>query len=160
MMRDDKIKNLLIYFCQKSKAELSNARLTKLVYLSDWLSLLKNGKQITHIDWLFNRYGPYVNDIFDLVNEDKDTFEVKEEKNFYGAKKIAISLRKRKEYKKTEEISIANMVLKATEDKNFEKFIDFVYETPPVKNTERYSFLELSDFAKTHKEEGLRMFSL
>ncbi len=33
------------------KGELSNARLTKMVYLTDWKNALLSGRQVTDISW-------------------------------------------------------------------------------------------------------------
>ena len=45
------------------KQELSNARLTKTVYLADWKQAIIKHRQISDIKWYFDNYGPFVNDI-------------------------------------------------------------------------------------------------
>ncbi|MFC0274215.1 Panacea domain-containing protein [Metabacillus herbersteinensis] len=42
-----------------------------MVYLADWYSALKNGKQLTNIEWYFDHYGPYVVDVYNAVKEDQ-----------------------------------------------------------------------------------------
>ena len=64
-----KLQNIVAYLCSMypHKSELSNARLTKLVYLAHWFSALLDGRPMTNIEWLFNHYGPYVDDVVDSV---------------------------------------------------------------------------------------------
>ena len=59
------IKDVLAYIITKYpyESELSKARLTKLVYLSDWESSVSRGKSITDLEWYFNHYGPYIDEI-------------------------------------------------------------------------------------------------
>ena len=47
----DNVKDIVAYICCKYpySSELSNARLTKLVYLADWMSAVANDEQVTDI---------------------------------------------------------------------------------------------------------------
>ena len=62
-----KLKDVMAYliknYPENIRHEMSNARLTKMVYLADWHRVLKSDKQITNIDWYFDNYGPFVHDI-------------------------------------------------------------------------------------------------
>jgi hypothetical protein len=49
--------------------ELSKPRLVKLIYLIDWKHAIDNGTQATNIQWYFNHYGPYVDDVIDLIKQ-------------------------------------------------------------------------------------------
>lgn len=64
--------------------ELSKPRLVKLIYLIDWKYTIDNGTQYTDIKWIYNNYGPYVNDIIGLMREKKDVFLVETYPNPYG----------------------------------------------------------------------------
>lgn len=65
----DKLEAVIAYLCENypHKSELSKARLTKLVYLADWKSCIESNKQISGIEWVFNHYGPYVDDIYNAA---------------------------------------------------------------------------------------------
>jgi len=43
--------------------EMSNARITKMVYLADWKHAIDSHRQISSINWVFNNYGPFVWDV-------------------------------------------------------------------------------------------------
>ena len=70
-MKDKKLLNVVTYLVKNYPVEdhLSNARVTKMVYLADWFHALNHQKQITSIKWYFDNYGPFVWDIKDLVEE-------------------------------------------------------------------------------------------
>jgi len=67
-----KLSTVLRFLCEKYplKNELSNARLTKMVYLADWRSALMYGNQITDIEWYFDNFGPYVHDVVNTARTD------------------------------------------------------------------------------------------
>ena len=72
------IKDLVRYIVKNypNKNDLSKARLNKLIYLIDWKSALDNQEQISNIEWIFNHYGPYVNDIeLNLRSDDRFSIE-------------------------------------------------------------------------------------
>lgn len=84
----DKIKNVIKYILREYpyKSELSASRLTKMVYLVDWKSAIMKNRQVTDTHWLFNHYGPYVDDFMDIANKDSD-IEIKNETTMFGGKK-------------------------------------------------------------------------
>ena len=88
----NKLRSIMAYLAIKypHKSELSKARLTKLVYLSDWFSSLLDDKQMTDIKWVFNHYGPYVDEVSELAAVDDD-FSITPEKTVYGGDKFVIS---------------------------------------------------------------------
>jgi hypothetical protein len=146
----------MAYFASEypHKNELSKARLTKLVYLADWFSSLLDGRQITDIDWVFNHYGPYVDDVANLANIDSD-FSVTSERTRDGGDKYVISysgddvsdnLTKR-------EKAILDAIIKKTQPLYFNDFISYVYSTYPVSSSERYSYLDLVYLANKYKAE-------
>ncbi len=55
------IKDIVIHILKNypHKDELSNARVTKLVYLADWRHVLETKEQISSIKWYFDNYGPF-----------------------------------------------------------------------------------------------------
>ena len=87
----NKLRLIMAYFCGNypHKSELSKARLTKLVYLADWFSALLDNQQMSNIGWVFNHYGPYVDDVSNLASMDDD-FLITPEKTLYGGDKYVI----------------------------------------------------------------------
>ena len=61
----NKLNELIKYILVKYPKieELSKPRLVKLIYLIDWKHSIEFGEQYTDIRWIYNHYGPYVNDV-------------------------------------------------------------------------------------------------
>lgn len=152
----NKLRSIMAYIATKypHKNELSKARLTKLVYLSDWFSSLLDEKQMTDIDWLFNHYGPYVDDVYDIASKDSD-FSIKPEKTIYGGDKFVISFNGN--LNSTEltdrEKAIIDTIIEKTKTMYFNDFITYVYATYPVSSNERYSHMDLVTLAKEYKSQ-------
>lgn len=147
------LEKIIAYICQQYpyKDELSDARLTKMVYLTDWFSSLVNNKQATDIKWLFNHYGPYVPDIYQVA-KDNGNFVVKTKATVYGNNKKII------DYIGSDRIdldpltkSVMDTVIDKTKSMYFNDFIDYVYSTYPVKNNDRYSILDLPKLADEYR---------
>ena len=152
----NKLKEILAYIIKTypNKDDLSNARLTKLVYLADWKHVLTHNKQISDIKWYFDNYGPYVKDILKTVENNKCTFVAYETLNIFRESKILIAL-KQTQYgpsiSNEEKISIDH-IINVTHALNWTNFIKLVYSTYPIMSTERYNFLNLIEKAKVYKE--------
>lgn len=150
------ITNLIKYILQNypHKSELSVSRLTKMIYLADWKSAIENNNQLTDIRWHFNHYGPYVEDILKIAKKD-EYISVKNTTTLFGGKKTQIELSENfseeiflaEEYKK-----IADFVIDATKDKNYQEFIKLVYSTFPVLSSDKYSDLDLVKMASEYKK--------
>lgn len=152
----NKLQAIMAYFCinYPHKSELSKARLTKLVYLADWFSSLLDQHKATNIDWVFNHYGPYVDDVSNLAQRD-ESFSIMPEKTVYGGDKYVISysgdgtdlaLSER-------EKAILDAIIEKTQSMYFNDFIDYVYSTYPISSNERYTNLDLVSLAAKYKEE-------
>lgn len=151
-----KLHDILAYFCKNthSKSDLSKARITKLVYLADWMSATETGEQMTNIQWVFNHYGPYVNDVVEFARTNPD-FTVNQTVNDYGSFKEEISLTDPDriipiDLSQTEE-KILSKILELTSPMYFNSFIDYIYSTYPVANSERYDVFDLTQLAKESK---------
>jgi hypothetical protein len=146
----DVIKYICTYYPYAD--ELSKARLTKIIYLADWEYAKKYGKQLSDIEWCFNHFGPYVDDVADIARRDPD-LEVKSELNYYNCRKERIVLNRRiKAFKLTiEERHIIDAVMDKTHRMVWNDFIDHVYSTYPVKTQTRFSTLNLVELAKEEK---------
>ena len=136
--------------------EMSNARLTKMVYLSDWHHTVYAGRRMTDIDWFFDNHGPFVWDIKDAAVANSDLFEVLETKNMYGSRKTLIRLRDRvfsdDSLSETEKSSVISMI-EVTKKFYWDDFITFVYSTFPVLVSKKYSRLDLEALANRFREE-------
>ena len=87
------LKDVLVYILLKYpfKDELSNARVTKMIYLADWRHALEEKTQISPIEWFFNNYGPFVWDIMETTKSNTELFYIDESENLYGEKKVLLS---------------------------------------------------------------------
>mgnify|MGYP001351670268 CR=1 FL=1 len=151
-----KLADVMHYICTNypHPNELSNARLTKMVYLSDWRHALKNGDQITDIEWVFNHYGPFVDDVKDEA-ENNTAFKIYVVENYYGSPKRLISAasKDRQTSLTSDEKSAIDRVIDVTKKKYWDDFIKLVYSTFPVMSQERHSILNLKELAAEYKAQ-------
>jgi len=149
-----KLKDIIKYFCKNYpyKQELSKARLTKMVYLADWKKSLVSGKQMTNLQWKYNHYGPYIEEVINQIRND-DNFSVKKTTNFYGNFKEIISLISNKCSVELEDDDkkILDFIIEKTAPKSWSDFIKLVYSTYPIATMPKGSFLDLPELAKKYK---------
>ena len=153
-----RVSNVVTYLCSKypHKGELSKARVTKLVYLADWASAQKHKKQITDIKWFFHNYGPYVEDVISQSREDP-RIEIEMSATIYGDPKTLIKARPRSDCMiglSSEEINILDQVIQSTKPLFWDAFIQYVYNTYPIRNSDRHQELDLVALAKQERESG------
>lgn len=152
----DKLQSIIAFICRDypHKHELTKARLTKMVYLADWVSAILDEKQLTNIEWLFNHYGPYVDDVVE-ASQNSLGFNTEFQANMYGMPKYVISFNGNEENIELSqrERDILSAVINKTKTMFFNDFINYIYSTYPVKTKERYSTLNLVDLAKKFKQE-------
>lgn len=140
----------LLYSKISHKADLSKARLTKLVYLADWKMSQKHGRTISNIEWLFNHYGPYVDDIVNLARDSPD-FNLIITRNTYGSIKEQIQFTGETNNCNSiddDELKVIDEVAHETDPMYFNEFIEHVYSTYPVRESSRYSVLDLPKMAQ------------
>lgn len=147
-----RIKDVTAYICATYpyKHELSKTRVTKLVYLSDWKSAQRNEKQLTKIKWYFHNFGPYVDAVIDSAKKDR-RFEITSTSNLYGDPKVLFSIRDGEDYKKglsASEMGLIDEVIKDTNKLYWDSFIKHVYETFPIRATNRHQDLNLVSLAQ------------
>lgn len=143
--------DILAYILQEYpyKNELSNARVTKMVYLADWKQALEEKRQISPIKWFFNSYGPFVWDIMETAENNAELFDIDETENLYGERKKLLALRDKifqPQLTKTEKAAIDH-IIEVTKPMNWESFIRLVYSTHPIVSSERYTHLDLVEKA-------------
>ena len=130
--------------------DLTKTRITKLVYLVDWEFMEKYGKELTNLDCYLDHYGPYVSDVLDDADDDK-VLSINKTTSNYGTVKYIVKPKRDKEdlvYRDlyNSDTEILDKVISETEDLSWNEFIDYVYSTKPIQNSNRYSKLDLSKF--------------
>ncbi len=147
------INEIIKYICKNypDSTDLSKARLTKTIYLVDWYYAVKYKIQMTDIEWKFNHYGPYVGDIIEIAKQDPQ-LEIINTTNMFNYPMEIIKIKDNEKIKyellDKEKISVIEKVIEDIKTLSWNKFIKFVYETPPVKNQNRYSILDIVSWAK------------
>lgn len=153
----NKLQNIIAFLCVNypHKSEISKARLTKMVYLADWFSALLDKKQLTDIEWVFNHYGPYVDDIVNSVNN-ASGFKTEQQNTMYGTSKFVINFLGDEAIidLSQREKDILKAVIDKTKTMYFNDFVDYVYSTYPVKTNERYSTFNLVAIAEKYLSEN------
>lgn len=130
--------------------DLTKTRITKLVYLIDWENVKEYGIQITNIEWFFDHYGPYVSDVLDEADEDK-TVSIYSTISNFGTVKYIVQPKRNKEELLYDDLTdndkdIIDRVIDKTKNLYWNEFINYVYSTEPIKNSTRYSVLDLKSF--------------
>lgn len=151
------LKDIIYYliknYSAKFKSDLSNARVTKMVYLADWHQAINYKRQLTNIHWFFDNYGPYVADVKNEIEASQDIFTSENTHNFFGNTKIIFDIKNgySPELSKEAEESIQH-IIEVTNALNWNDFIKLVYSTYPIMSSDRYSFLDLVQKASEYEK--------
>jgi hypothetical protein len=151
-----KLADVLLYICQNypHRDELSKARITKMVYLADWKAAIETRQQITPIQWRFDHYGPWVDDVVQTARSDS-RFKVRKGLTFFGNDKDVISLVPGASSINPEltadEVKILDFMIQATEKLTWNDFIKLIYSTYPIMSEPRYSSLDLVTLANDYQ---------
>ena len=146
------LKMLMAYFCKyyPYKDDISKARLNKMIYLADWKSAIESGSQLSEIHWLYNNYGPYVNEVANLARND-DWFVIYNTYNSLGHKKNIIYINN---YVQDSDIILSdedkkytNFVIESTQSLSWSNFIRLVYSTYPIISSTKKEYLNLVELA-------------
>ena len=149
----NKLKDVLSYIVKNYpySDDLTKTRTTKLVYLVDWEYTKKYGHQLTSIEWFFDHYGPYVSDVLDEADKDR-RISIKKTKSNFGTVKYMVMPKFTKNdivYSLTaDEIEVIDDVIEKTKLLSWNQFIRYVYDTSPIKNSEKYEKLDLLKYVK------------
>ena len=152
-----KLKMIMAYFCKyyPYKDDISKARLNKMIYLADWKAAIEEGKQLSEIHWLYNNYGPYVNQIADLAQSD-NWFIIYNTVNNAGHKKNIIYINNQVQDNdiqlSEDEKKYINYVIESTHSLSWSDFIRLVYSTYPIISSTKKDYLNLVDFARQYNE--------
>jgi hypothetical protein len=134
--------------------ELSNARLTKMVYLADWRQAIVEGRQITRINWYFDNFGPFVRDVVNTAASRDDLFATDLGSNMYGQPKVSFQM-KHTGYNPSldqSERAAIDHIIEVTKKLYWNDFIKLVYSTHPIASSDRYTYLDLVQKAKEYSE--------
>lgn len=148
--------DVMAYIIQNypTKHELSNARLTKMVYLADWKQAISTGRQISPIHWYFDNFGPFVRDVETTAAFRDDLFATDLGSNMYGQPKKSFTMKDlgyRPKLDSSEQAAIDH-IIEVTKRLYWNDFIKLVYSTHPIASSERYSYLDLAQKAKEYGE--------
>jgi hypothetical protein len=137
------------------KEELSNARVTKMLYLADWHNHIRGKPAVTSIDWYFDNYGPFVWDVRNAVRN-SNNMEIEATLNYYGTPKDQFVLKNKNYHPAISEDDKAALdhVILETKSLTWPSFIKLVYSTYPISSSERYTKLNLT--AKAREYNSLR----
>lgn len=143
-----------IFRTYPSPLQLSKPRLVKIIYLIDWKYCIDFGEQATNINWYFNHYGPYVEDIINTLKNSPEDFLVQSYSNpFGGGISDRIQLISKREISIPNEVkSVADLIISRTNQFDWTTFISLVYSTYPVKTSSKYTKLNLVQDAIEYKK--------
>lgn len=145
---------LIANYHQEQMEELSYARLTKLVYLSDWHFAINHKKQITGIEWYYDIYGPITKEVEKTALNYSNLFITDFGNNEFGQPKKTLRLREpnqKLEIGKNEEITF-NHIIEVTSDLLMGGLINLFYSTYPVRAAEQFTFLNLPMLAAEYQK--------
>ncbi|MBZ7930933.1 Panacea domain-containing protein [Campylobacter molothri] len=143
------------YFIKNSKTVLSKGRLNKLIYLVDWKNCLDNNEQLTAIQWKFNHYGPYVDEIQDTIeNDSKKRITITNKTNYFRSVKYELSIKKDDFISPTkQQKKVLDLILQITDNLNWSDFINLVYSTYPIKVSIRGEIMDLVKLSIEYKNK-------
>lgn len=150
------LRNIIIYFLKKypNPAELSKPRLVKLIYLADWKYSIEKKSQITNINWFYNHFGPYVEEVINYIKQDTSSFDVTSTINAYGGSSDKIRLKDNVDFDESllsKDIKeTLDFVIEKTYNLGWSNFISLVYSTYPIQNSPQYSNLDLPKMAEEY----------
>ena len=149
------LRDVVAYICKNypNENDLSNARVTKMVYLADWKSAIERREQLTDISWRFDHYGPFVYDVRDVAESDP-AFRIVPTQNPFGSHKELLRVSEDVDYPSLseDEMQVLDHVLETSAELNWDQFIKLVYSTYPIFTKERYSKLDLVQLAEEYGE--------
>lgn len=152
----DDLKDIAAYLISRMPAQsTSNARLTKMVYLADWRSVVRSGKQLTGIQWYFDSYGPFVWDVYQSIEENLETFEPDERRGRDGIRERVIRLRDKGFEPNLSDRCRETLdhVLLKTRNLGWKDFIRLVYSTFPIFHSEQFTDLDLAELGRRYKAQ-------
>lgn len=148
------IKDLVAGFfqCLPVRAEISEERLAKLVYLADWKHAIQNdGRQITELKWYFDSYGPYASQVFDIVHR-SPIFRTRQLSKEWEDSQFVVALfdHSYDPTLKPSERDAIRHVTSVAAARSWGELIKLVSSTYPILAGPRYEFINMPAMAKAY----------
>jgi len=147
------LREVLAYFCHHypHKGELSEVRLTGMVYLADWKSAVDRGRKlITSLRWLFDETGPSTPNIMKLIRRDPD-FEIRLTGSRFEELTELIFYRGPAPILGRPDQDILDFVIDRSSSKTWTELTRLVYSTYPILTQPRHCPLDLESLAKKYR---------
>jgi hypothetical protein len=155
------LKQVMIYIVNsyKHSQSISVSRLSKTVYLADWQAALKLDRQLTNINWDIRFSGPFAPEIESVLTGDAD-FQMQGDKNYINkVQQIALPNEDIPVELTPFELRVLDKVLRDTVRLNWNDFLNYVYDTYPVKIQRRTTTIDLVAVAKEYKNFHIDAYS-
>jgi hypothetical protein len=150
------VRDAIAYICSHypSGGDLSETRLTKIVYLADWRSAITRKRTLTDISWMVNGHGPYVDDVIEAARHDAD-FVVEKSEDSFGSPKEVIRVKPDVLFPSitADDKRVLDFVISTVSKLTWREFIELVYSTYPIVNQQQYQKL---DFVKLAEEYAVK----
>lgn len=128
------------------REELSKARLTWMLYLADWKSVITNGVQITDIVWGLSDQGPYAKEGWRRSRRESGLRR--------GLHRSHSPLRASTSFSITkEEAEILDFVIESCASKSWLEFKRLIYSTYPVMTQRKAEKLDLPKLAESYRDK-------
>lgn len=148
----NKLKNTILYLVKRHppKRDLTQTRLTMLLFLIDWENTLQHREQITELSWYFGQYGPNAIDLIPEIRHSKNLYIAVEKSNF-GTDQFMIKTSIDKsliqiEKLSTENIKIIDDIINKTKNFSWKELLDYTYNTKPIKLCKKYTTISFKDY--------------
>jgi hypothetical protein len=126
----DAVRYVREHYCQNDP--IGNARLTKILYLADWKSILVREFQITEAVWRFENCGPNAGEVVDTIEEyDEKTATMRETDNTHL---------------ESEDMKILDFAMDKARGRDWDSLNQLVISTYPILRSDRYKPLDLLKF--------------
>lgn len=148
------LRDAIAYVCSNYERDhtLSKARLTKILYLADWRSAIDRSEQVTPIEWHFNHYGPYVDDVIETIGDDRE-FTVVQRTTSAGDRVDLITYLGPDNTIPENDKKALDFAISQARDLGYPNFKRLVYSTYPIATQARYSDLNLVELAERYRRE-------
>jgi len=142
------LKDIIFYVLQSYPGtnDLTEARIVKIIYLSDWHQALYYRKQISTINWYHDNCGPYSDDIRNTILDNSNLFIIDPPKNL-----IMIKDKNYYPHLGIIERKSIDHIITISSALNWNEFIKLVYSTYPVSSSSKYSNLDIVAKALEYK---------
>lgn len=139
------INKLILFFVLRTKGHIMKTQLVKFLYLADLYAVKWLGQQITDLDWVYYRHGPWEDDIQSAL-EEMDGTEIKQYAHPSGAVLIQIGPNapsvERLELPESMKLMLDNIRREwaGLGSENLDGLLQYVYDTAPMRDLLRSGY--------------------